>query len=209
VYVAQRDDLRDQVDIIQLKLEVITEQLSEEQARGNSDPDALLGPTGTLRKVQLMLNQLEKQLQSERGLSPAAVRLKARLPWVTQLTEQHGSTTDKETLTRLAAQLDRYIETDDQRGLKFVSEQVGNLAYAVLHGQAWYWQEWLDEMKREQRRFVNQVQAEKWIKSADAASTRKDLPALRTAVFELQKLWPPDQLEAAREQAMQSGLKRS
>jgi hypothetical protein len=55
---------------------------------------------------------------------------------------------------------------------------------------------------------VNQLQADKLIKSADVAATRSDIPALREAVLELQKLVPPDQLAAAREQAMQSGLKR-
>jgi molecular chaperone DnaK len=209
VYAANRDDLTDQVDAIQLKLEVVAEQLAEEQARGNTDPDALLGPTGTLRLIQPRLTQLEKQLESERHLSPLAIKLKSRLPWITHVAEEHGTVLDKETLASLTTQLERYLEKDDQRGLKFVSEQIYNLAGAILHGQSWHWQGWLDVMKRDRRRLVNQVQAEKWIKCADVASDRNDLPALRSAVIELQKLWPPDQLAAAQEQAMQSGLKRS
>ncbi|HWE94928.1 MAG TPA: Hsp70 family protein [Tepidisphaeraceae bacterium] len=208
IYAAGRDDLRDQADAVQLKLEVIAEQLAEEQARGNTDPDALLGTTATLRKVQLRLTQIEKQLESQRHLSPLVVKLKSNLPWITQVVQQYGSSMDKETLVRLTGQMERYIETDDQRGLKFVADETYKLAGGMLHGQAWYWQDWLQTMKQGRRRFVNQLQADKWIKSADAAAARNDLSGLRSAVMELEKLWPPDQLEAAKEQAMQSGLKR-
>jgi molecular chaperone DnaK len=208
IYACERDDLTEQADAIQFKLEVIAEQLAEEQARGNTDPDALLDPTETLRKLQHVLTRLEKQLEAERHLSPLAIKLKSKLPWITHIVEENGTELDKETLARLTGQMDRYIESNDQRGLKFVADEIYDLAGTIVHGQAWYWQDWLDYMKQGRRRFVNQSQADKWIKSADAASDKKDLPALRSAVVELQKLWPPDQLEAAREQAMQSGLKR-
>ena len=56
---------------------------------------------------------------------------------------------------------------------------------------------------------LNQAQAEKWIRSAEESSSRNDLPGLRSAVIELHKLMPPDQLAVAQEQAMQSGLKRT
>ena len=52
------------------------------------------------------------------------------------------------------------------------------------------------------------TEARKWIKKAEEASARDNFPALREAIEQLWVLQPPDQLEAAREQAMRSGLKR-
>jgi hypothetical protein len=105
--------------------------------------------------------------------------------------------------------MERYIEKDDQRGLKFVADQIYNLIGGILHGQTWHWQGWLENLKLRRRRLLNQAQAEKWIRTAEAASARGDLSELRSSVLELQKLSPPDELDAAREQAMQPGLKRT
>jgi molecular chaperone DnaK len=207
IYAAARDDLRDRADAVQFKLEVIAEQLAEEQARGNTDPDALLGPTATLRKVQLVVIQLEEQLESERHLSPFVIKLKSEHRWTGHIVEDHGSAIDKETFARLSGQLERYIESDDQRGLKFISEQLNELQWKILYTQEWYWERIHSFMKQPGRRFVNQNQAGKWLKTADDAAARSDFPALRSALCELDKLCPPDQLETAKEQAMQSGLK--
>jgi hypothetical protein len=209
IYAGGRDDLTEQADALQFKLEVVAEQIAEEQARGNTDPDALLSPTGSLRLVQPRLTQLEKQLEAERHLSPAAIKLKSKMSWINYLVQENGTELDKQTFAGLSTQLERYIEKDDQRGIKFIAEQANTLAGSIVHGQHWYWEGWFATLKRDRRRFVNQVQADNLIKSADAALERKDLPGLRTTVIDLQKLLPADELEKAQEQAMQPGVKRS
>jgi hypothetical protein len=140
-------------------------------------------------------------------LSPFVIKLKAEHRWTTRVVEEDGNAQDKETLSRLTGQLERYLESGDQRGLKFVSEQLLNLRAGILHNQPWFWQNHLAIIRQPGRKFLNQAEAQKWLKEAEAANARNDLPALRKAVDEVYKLWPPDQVESAKEQAMQSGLK--
>ncbi len=207
IFAADREDLRERAEAIQLKLEVIAEQVSEEEARGNPDPDALLGPTEVLRKLRIQMTQFEEQLETERHLSPQVIQLRVHHRWTAFLVEKHGTDADKEMFRRLSDQLTRYAEAGDQRGLKFVEEQLRDLRAHLVWNQAWYWESSLDDMRQPGHRFLNQAEAEQWMRKAQAARERQDMPALREAVTHMWKLQPPDQAEAAREQAMQSGLK--
>ncbi len=208
IYGGDLEDYREKLESLQLKLESISEKVSEEQARGHPDPDALLGPSETLRKIRVLLTQLEDQLESERKQSPYVLKLRAQLRWTTQVVGGHGTDSDRETLARLTAQFDRYVDASDQRGLKFVEEQLLELRSSILANQRWFFDGWLRQMKTPGMRFLNQSEAHAWLQKADDASQRDDFPSLREAIQHLWLLQPPDQVEASRDQAMRSGLKR-
>ncbi|HVT81111.1 MAG TPA: Hsp70 family protein [Phycisphaerae bacterium] len=207
VYAGDLEDYREKLESLQFKLEVIAEQIHEEQVRGNPDPDALLGPSETLRKIRILLTQIEEQLESERKQSPQVLKLRSDLRWTQALVEAHGSASDRETLARLDSQLQRYIDAADQRGMKFVDEQLIELRGSILVNQRWFFDNWLRVMKIPGMRFLNQSEARVWLQKAEAAAQRDDFPGLRDAIRKLWALQPPDQVEAAKEQAMRSGLK--
>ncbi len=210
LYAAGRDDLRERAEQIQFRLESIAEQVNEEHARaagGHPDPDALLVPAQTIRKLQLQITQLEEQLESERNMSPFVIRLKAEQRWTAQLVQDHGTAADREMYERLAAQTDRYVVGGDQRGLKFVSEQMLQLRASINHNRQTFWTNWLSSLKQPGQPFLNQAESATWLAKADEAASRNDLDSLRTAVRRLWELMPPDRVEAAKDQAMQSGLK--
>jgi hypothetical protein len=216
IYAADREDLRERAEALQLKLEVIAEQVTEEQSRSSapggsagSDPDALLAPTEYLRKIRLLLTQLEDQLETERHQSPFIIKLRAYHRWRRSVVDNYGTDADKETMARLTSQLDRYVEASDHRGLKFIEEQLHLLCGQIVWNQPWYWHNNLNYYRQPGRRFLNQTQATHWMEKAQSAHEKNDFPSLRTAIQEIWKLVPPDQVETAKEQAMNSGLKSS
>lgn len=71
----------------------------------------------------------------------------------------------------------------------------------------WYWQQRLEILKSPCQRFLNQEQAAKVLEDASTASAKGELAALRSPCRRAWALQPPDQVEAAKEQAAQSGLK--
>ena len=147
-YAAERPETAEKLQSLQLKLEQIAEHVQEEQARGNPDPDALLGPAEILRKIRLLITQIEEQLESERGMSPQALKLRADHRWTASVVEHHGTAADKEMMARLGEQLERYLEISDERGLKFVGEQMLQLRSSILMHQRWYFENVLQHLNR-------------------------------------------------------------
>jgi molecular chaperone DnaK len=210
VYAADREDLRERAAVIQTRLEVIAEQVEEEQSRrtaGGGDPDALLAPTDQLRQLRMAITSLEEQLDADLRRSPYITKLRADHRWTGTLVERHGTASQKEQFERLSGQFTRYLEANDPRGLKFVEEQLRMLRVELVWEQPVYWENQLSWLQSPGRRFVNAEEAGAWMRKAEGARERQDLPALREAVNRLWMLQPPDTVEAAKEQAMQSGLK--
>jgi molecular chaperone DnaK len=207
IYAADREDLRDAAESLQLKLEVIAEQMAEEEARGNPDPDALLGPTDRLRQIRTLIGTLEKEVDTGGASSPLVIKMRAERRWTSELVGRYGKDEDRETFTRLSSQFDRYVEVADARGLKFVREQMNTLRGQLVHEQQEYWTHSLNYLQRPGQQFVNRTQAAALLKEAAVAQAQQNLPALRNAIVQLWRLQPPDQADAAREQQMQSGLK--
>jgi molecular chaperone DnaK len=210
VYAADREDLRERAAVIQTRLEVIAEQVAQEHSRrktSGGDPDALLAPTDQLRQLRMAITSLEEQLDADLRQSPYTTKLRADHRWTEGLVERHGTASQREQFERLSGQFTRYLEANDHRGLKFVEEQMRMLRVELVWEQPGFWESQLSWMQSPGRRFVNAEEAGVWMRKAEGARERQDLPALREAVNRLWMLQPPDTVEAAKEQAMQSGLK--
>lgn len=207
IFEADRDDLIDRARALQLRLESIHEQVSEAEKRGHNEPDAALGPTDQLRKIRVQLAQLEEQLEGTRGQSTLARKVSTEARWTEQTVLMHGSDMEKEEFTRLKNQLTKYAEADDTRGLKWVQEQMRNLRGGLLDRQPWFWQNVYHYLKQPGRRFLNKTEAATWLSKAEKAEEQQNFAELRNAVIRAYNLLPPDQVEAAREQAAQSGLR--
>lgn len=208
VYEADRDDLRERIDILQLKAETIYESVNEQRKGGSRDPDAALGPTDALRRLGVQIAQIEEQIETDGGAgSPLARSVRAEARWTENLIIAHGTEADRQEFSRLASQLERYIETDDVRGLKYISKQLIALRSPVLDRQPWFWRNLLQHLRRPGRRFVNRAEADTWLAKAEKAEAENNLPALREAINKAWALQPPDQVETAKEQVAQSGLR--
>lgn len=207
IYESDRDDLLDRARAIQLRLESIQEQVSEAEQRGHNEPDAAMGPTDQLRKIRVQLAQLEEQSESTRGQSTLARKVGGEARWTEHLVLAHGSELEKEEFERLKNQLKKYSEADDARGLKWVQEQLREVRSGLLDRQPWFWQNVLHFLKQPGRRFLNRAEAERWLAKAEKADEEQNFPELRNAVNKVWILQPPDQVELAKEQAAQSGLR--
>jgi molecular chaperone DnaK len=205
IYDADRDDLRERAEQIQLTLEHLAEQAAEHEKRGG-DPDAELGPGEVLRKVRLQLAQLEEQLEGA-GQSTLAREVRGEARWTHSVVQQCGTESDKQEMERLRTQVDKYVEAGDQRGLKWAQEQLRELRGGILDNQPWFWQNVLNFLRAPGRRFLNKVEAQRWLAKAEAAEHSQNLNDLKEAVVRVWEMQPPDQVELSKQQAAQSGLR--
>ncbi|MDB5298363.1 MAG: 2-alkenal reductase, partial [Phycisphaerales bacterium] len=206
IYEQDRDELRERAEMLQLRCESIFEQVSEDEKRGNTDPDAALAPTESLRRVRIQLAQLEEQLETG-GQSTLARKIRSEARFTEHVIQEHGTESDKTEFARLQGQLEKYADSDDARGLKWVRQQMYELRANTLDRQPWFWQNVLNFLRQPGRRFLNKAEAQTWIEKAEQAESQKNLPDMRKAVIRVWELQPPDQVEMAKEQAAQSGLK--
>jgi molecular chaperone DnaK len=207
IYEADRDDLLERARAAQAKLEKIHEQVTESERHNDKDPDAAVGPTDQLRKIRLQLALLEEQLESTRGQSPLAREVAADERWTARLVGEHGNELEKAEFQRLQGQFQKYTQHDDTRGLLWVKEQMVPLRVSILDRQPWHWSNMLRYLRQPGRRFLNHAEAAVWLAKAEKAEAENNFGELRNAVNKAYALQPADQVEAAKEQAAQSGLR--
>ena len=171
-----------------------------DRSREIVDPDAALAQTDGLRKLRVQLTQIEEQLEISSTGVTFARRMSGQVRYIERMIHTHGMETEKADFIKLNGQYQRYAESNDTRGLKWVQEQLWQLHWNVVNDQVWYWQNRLENLKVPGRRFLNKEEATKCIQAGDAANQRGDLPALRNAVFKAWSLMPPDQFENAKQQ---------
>ncbi len=207
LFASDHPDLMPRCRQLQLRAEVIAEQVAEAEQRGVLDPDASAGPTAEVRKLRLQIAQLEEQGGIGSAAPSLTRKLRTDMLYVGRMVEQHGNESEKQEFARLNDQYQRYRETDEVRGLKWVETAVWQLHFNIIRDQSWYWSNCLDNLKRPGRSFVNQQRAQRLLADGEAARDRGDVPALRTAVSAAWDLLPPEQAAAARDQETASGLR--
>ena len=207
IYESDRADIAPRFEQLQHRCEWIAEQVSEGQSRGDQDPDSTLAPTEALRKLRIGLTQLEEQLEISGAIPTKARKMRWILSHVERIVMEHGTESDHREFKKLEGQYHRYSESNDVRGLKWVESQLWELRWPIVKDQHWFWQGRLSVLRSPGRRFLNHEQAMKHLTEAEGADARGDLIGLRSAVDRAWSLIPPEQIETAREQESQSGLR--
>ena len=204
-YETEREEIQQRARDLQLTLEHVAEQAGEKADRGG-DPDADLGPAEILRKVRMQLAQLEEQLNVE-GPSTLGREVRAEARWTDHVVTHCGTESDKTEMQRLRAQVDKLADANDERGLRWARQQLGELRGGILDHQPWFWLNVLRFLKAPGRHFVNQPEAERWLIKAEQAEREQNFVNLRAAVCKVWEMQTPDQVELSKQQAAQSGLR--
>jgi molecular chaperone DnaK len=207
MYATDRADLGERVQALTERAEMIAEQIASSAKRNADDPDASLGSTDALRKLRIQLVQVEEQLNIGSAAPTLMRKMRWQVPYIGRVIEMHGTEPEKTEFARLRGQYERYLESDDVRGIKWVQEQIWRLHNMVVDDQPWFWMSILATLKSPGTRFMNQEQAQRFIHDAENAQARGDLRALRDACNRAWVLQPPEQMETTRQQAAQSGLR--
>jgi len=205
IYETDRDDLLDRARNLQLKLERIAEQFGADVSAA-VDPDAMLAPTDLLRKIRIAISQIEEQLDVG-GQTELARKVRGDARWTERLVTSDGTDHDRQELERLRAQLEKYADADDPRGLKWVQQQLWVLREPIVNRLPWFWENTLNYLKAPGRRFLNREQANALITKAEAAQSSKNLPEMRDAINKAWELIPKDDAQVAKDQIAQSGLR--
>jgi molecular chaperone DnaK len=204
-YDLDRDDLRERAENLQMTLEHLAEQATEHEKHGG-DPDEKSQSGLVLRKVRMQLAQLEEQLEAG-GPSTLGREVRGEARWTEHVVMQCGTESDKTEIQRVRTQLEKYVEEDDQRGIKWARDQLREVRGVILDNQPWFWMNVLDFLKRPGRQFLNGVEAKRWLGRAEQAAKGQNLPELRAALCRVWEMQPPDQVELSKQQAAQSGLR--
>jgi molecular chaperone DnaK len=208
IYEQDRDEFRERAEMLQLRCESIFEQVSEDEKRGNTDPDAALAPTDSLRKIRTQLCQIEEQMESG-GESALARKVRSNARWTQEIVDLYGTELDKAEFSRIQKQLEKYLIAQDVRGLKWVEQEIIPVWWRILQEKEWYWRNAFDLCKRVDRRYINQAEAQVWIARGEEARAQSNVTELRKCVCRLWELTAPDQVKMAQEQAAQTGLRGS
>ena len=207
LYASDQLDLIPRFEQVQLRAEMIAEQASQSEKRGQNDPDASAGPTAELRKLRVQMSQLEEQLQIGSAAPTLARKLRRDMFYFQGMIRAHGGEAEQREFERLQEQYERFRDTDDIRGLKWVSEACQTLHWNIVRDQGWYWNDRLDALQTPGRRFVNADRARSLIADGEAARARGDISGMRRAVTGVWELVPPEQAESARDQESMPGLR--
>jgi molecular chaperone DnaK len=205
-YGADRQDLAERAKDIERELEAVFERLTK-STTGQANPDAALECEDTLRRVRVKLAHVDEQLEADGNSTPLSRKVWANARHVQRAVNQFGTEVDKAEITRLFAQLEKFTESRDARGLQWLDEQLGQLFWPLVHSQFWYWQGCFLYLKQPGRVFLNQQQARGRLDEGEKARQQGNLAVLRDIVVSLWQLQPPDEAQRSKDQGFNSGLR--
>jgi hypothetical protein len=207
LYASDQPDLFPRLQELEKLAETIALQLEAQGKSVKPDPDAAAGIAGEVRKLRMKIAQLEEQL----GIGSAAPtlwrRLRGEVAYIERIVQSNGTEAERAEFNRLREQYERFRESDDARGLKWVRDALWNVHYSVVRDAPWYWNDRLNFLQSPARRFVNPQEAAAHIGKGEAARARGDVAGVRSAVSAAWALLPPEQAESARDQEAATGLR--
>jgi hypothetical protein len=91
--------------------------------------------------------------------------------------------------------------------LKWVQSQLWVVREPIVNRLPWVWANSLNYLKNPGRRFLNREQANVFIAKAEAAQNINNLVEMREAINKAWELLPKDDVQVAKDQIAQSGLR--
>ena len=121
----------------------------------------------------------------------------------------YGNNDDKDQLSSLKNEADKSISSKDINRLEKIKEEISSVRWAVLFRQPGFWINAFQEIKRNPGSFTNQERAKELIDEGSIALQRQDiLESLKSIVWELWSLMPPEDEERIKEKASDAGIRK-
>jgi molecular chaperone DnaK len=171
------------------------------------DPDDAKRIVEDSKSIRGRLSLLESRTEGSRSSLDYA-DFTELVETATEVTDQFGSSLEKENFKVLKRELERAASKGDDKAVRRICEEISELRWRVLFKQDWFWREIFDSLCRPGTPFVDHAAANRIIAKGRQAISAGDGAGLREAVRGLWDLQPKDDAEAARERAMRSGLRR-
>jgi molecular chaperone DnaK len=180
----------------QMEREQIVETVQRQVVAAQGDPDALGEADRRLLDLKALNDSVEDALRWPNTVQEAHERLKDGR----EIIEAHGYPAEKQTLTKLEADIKRAIETGRIELLQEQLENLRGLAVGVLVRQPDFWVGWLQYLEEQRGQMPDQAAANRLFAQGHQAiqSEPCDLEALQGAVRQLIRLLPPGPVDEAR-----------
>jgi molecular chaperone DnaK len=202
------DPRRVEAERLRRELEDFDIELGAYQSAGDMDEhDRAARIVERLRDARARVAGLEQRA----GLGPTGFGFEdsARLAEsAAETVEAHGTESQRARLAALRRELSEAMARGDVRGVKKAAAALSTLRTQVLYAQDWFWDSWFEHLARPGRRFVNAVEAARWLAEGQEALQAGDRKKLERAVGWLWSLLPPDEQAARRERVVRPGLKQ-
>lgn len=203
--IRQADDKSIERKLTEIQLSSSIEELKMDlKAAEGGDPDAIEKADRGLKEIKHNLDEIEHLTEW-----PVAIReFNAISADCEQVVTSHGTDEDKDQLSSLRKEADKAISNKDINRLRTLSQEIINVRLAVLFRQPGFWIAAFQEIKKNPSRFTNQERAEELIEEGSIALQRQDiLDSLKSVVWELWSLMPPEDEERNKEIASDAGIR--
>ena len=183
----------------------IKEIKTDIEAAKGGDPDAV-------EKADRRLKEMKQKLDSIEHLIKWPVTLNeynAIVAYCEEDVNTYGNNDDKDQLSSLKNEADKSISSKDINRLEKIKEEISSVRWAVLFRQPGFWINAFQEIKRNPGSFTNQERAKELIDEGSIALQRQDiLESLKSIVWELWSLMPPEDEERIKEKASDAGIRK-
>jgi len=177
------------------------------RAAGKSDPDDSRRIVEESKAVRGRLGRLERRAVGFR--SPLENKQSVELvEMAAAAVEQFGTSLQKQQLAILRRELERANSKGDDKMLQRICGDIDELRWRVLFKQDWFWRNMFDSLRQSDSAFVDLIEARRLIAMGQEAVSSGDGEALRNVVRSLWELQPKGSVEATRDRAVRSGLRK-
>ena len=125
-----------------------------------------------------------------------------------EIVNTYGNNDDKDQLSSLKNEAEKTISNKDINRLKKITEEIVSIRWAVLFRQPGFWVAAFQEVKKDPGKFTDQERADELIDEGSIALQRQDLDSLKSIMFELWSLMPPEEQEKISERVSDAGIRK-
>ncbi|MGI8841021.1 MAG: Hsp70 family protein [Caulobacteraceae bacterium] len=171
------------------------------------DPDDARRVVGAAKAVRGRINRLERKFSGP-DAEPAPLQFTELVEATESVVKDFGAPIDHQQLTVMKRQLERAVGRGDTKGGQRIVEEIRAFRWRVLFNHDWFWRDIFETQCQPGTPYANSAEAARQIATGNAALASGDGAALRRAVRGLWDLQPKTNVEASRERALASGLRR-
>ena len=173
--------------------EQIVETVQRQVAAAQGDPDAQGEADRRLLDLKAAVDSVEGAMEWPSLVQEAKEQVRA----TREVVEAHGQQSEKDRLSKLAADVEKAIEAERLELLHACLEDLRELGDGVVVRQPDFWVGYLQYLDERRSHMRDQAAADRLFMQSQRAITGNDFEALKAAVRQLIGLLPADEREAA------------
>jgi len=172
----------------------LAQEVKEVLAAAKADPTAALEGEKRLLELKLKLDEAADALEWPSLVAES----RDWVAYLQKVTDQHGSSQQKQKAADLAAQVEETIRDRKPDRLRKRIEQIARLYYDIVMAQAGWWVYQLQKMEEQQPEMSDQAKAARLLGQGQDCLAKNNVTGLQNVVRQLWDLLPDETVEQAK-----------